>query len=84
MVISPLVDFFVFLWFPRSSVGTWVETLLTVNRRAVKVAFPRRIVTAIKLAKYRRSGMDRRNLGSREGAGLGASPQSGYRRSLPV
>ncbi len=47
-------------------------------------AFPRRSVTAIKLTKHRRSGMDRRNPGSRDGAGLGASLQSGYRRSMPV
>jgi len=40
--------------------------------------------TAIKLTKHRRSGMDRRNPGSRDGSGLGASLQSGYRQSMPV
>ncbi|PZN72576.1 MAG: hypothetical protein DM484_24270 [Candidatus Methylumidiphilus alinenensis] len=33
--------------------------------------------------KRRRSGMDRRNLGSMDGAGFGASLQSGFRRSMP-
>jgi len=51
---------------------------------ASKNAFPSGSLTAIKLTKHRRSGMDRRNPGSRNGAGLGASLQSGYRRSMPV
>ena len=33
--------------------------------------------------KRRRSGRDRRNLGSMDGSDFGASLQSGFRRSLP-
>ena len=63
----------VFAWLLKAARTLQVQVFVTTHS-----------LTAIKLTKHRRSGMDRRNPGSRDGAGLGASLQSGYRRSMPV